>query len=168
MGLLGALLTTTCSSPTTQGSPAVVFLGTMRALAASATLSRELIEERLQVDFATNAQKSHDLVTFFEGKPRPGSRFERVIEVVDLRVPTRQNSVSRESFVVVELRSDAGISLDTLAAEFGQPTEISVPEPNPITAVSYIYAFGGNRLWVGIGPEPKQQVVSLSIHRGNE
>jgi hypothetical protein len=102
---------------------------------------------------------------FFVGKPRPGSRFAQVLVLVDLRVPTSLNRVMKEPFLNVELRDDAGIGADDLEAQLGRPTEIDVPEPNPRSAVTYVYALRPSRVRFSIGLEPARRVVGFSIDR---
>jgi hypothetical protein len=136
----------------------------MRELTAAEVLSKEVVEKALGASLYVDAN-SHEMVTFLSGRPRPGSRFERTVKMIDLRVPTPRNDVMRDPFLTVELRDDAGIAVNDAEKVLGQLSEIDVPEPNGYTSLSYKYGVGRHQLWVSIGPEPARLLRALSVHR---
>jgi hypothetical protein len=164
--VVGLLLIGPGAGCSRSASPAAVgVLETMRQLTTTRVFAKEAIENALEADLTIDASKSHDMVTFFGGGPRRGSRFEKVVSLIDLRVPTPRNDVMRDPFLVIELREDAGITANDAKAVLGRPGEIDVPEPNGVTALSYIYAFGPHRLWISIGHGSGQPLHGLAIHR---
>jgi hypothetical protein len=123
----------------------------MRQLTVAQALTKDAIEKALAADLAVDAANSSDMVTFYLGRPRPGSRFETTVKRVDLRVPTSQTTAMGEAFLVIELREDSGITANDARSVLGRPTEISVPEPNGVTTLSYIYRSGRTgRISVGL------------------
>ena len=166
LGVLGALLLgpcAACSGPVPSSPTAI--LDTMRQLTVARALTKDAIEKVLEADLAIDAGHSSDMVTFYLGRPRPGTRFEKTVKLVDLRVPTAQNTVMGAPFLVVELREDSGITADDAERALGRPAEISVPEPNGVTGLDYVYAFGPHRLWIGIGHGSAKPLHDLAIHR---
>jgi hypothetical protein len=166
LGVLGALLLgpcAACSRPVPP--PAAAVLDTMRQLTVARALTRDAIEKVLEADLAIDAGHSSDMVTFYLGRPRPGSRFEKTVKLVDLRVPTAQNTVMGDPFLAIELREDSGVTAGDAESVLGRPPEISVPEPNGVTGLDYIYAFGPHRLWIGIGHGSARPLHGLAIHR---
>jgi hypothetical protein len=140
---------------------------TMRDLATTKALSRDVVERALEADLSVDPN-SHEMVTYFSGSPRVGSRFERTVKSIDFRVPTPRNQVMRDPFLVVELRDAAGITADDAERILGRPGGIDVPEPNGYTSISYKYVYGPHGLWLGIGHEPARLVRSVSVHRNEE
>jgi hypothetical protein len=135
----------------------------MRQLTVAQALTKEVVQQAFQAELA--AEGGNEWVTYYKGQPRPSSRFEKTVKLIDLRVPTPQNDAMRDPFLVIELREDAGITADDAEGLLGRPTEVNAPEPNGVTAISYIYTFGPHRLWIGIGHGPAKPIRSLSIHR---
>jgi hypothetical protein len=157
--------------------PKTMLMDRMQQLAQAPALTFELIQKTLEVAFAKDARASHDMVTFFIGTPRPGSRFESLIKLVDCRVPTPQNTALTEPFVVVELQ-DAGEERTTrsgrrpaplltgdVVAKLGQPDSFqpSLPE-DPESSGSYIYKTRSRSLWLSLGRQVADEVRWISIH----
>jgi hypothetical protein len=166
LGVLGSLLLGMCAACSRPASPsATSVLETMRQLTVAQALTKEAVQQAFDAELAVDVSNSSEMVTFFSGGVRPGSRFEKTVKLVDLRVPTPQNTVMRDPFLVIELRDDAGITADDAERLFGRPGEVSVPEPNGVTALSYIYAFGPHRLWIGIGHGSSKPIHGLAVHR---
>ena len=166
LGMLGIALLgpcAACSGPVPPSPTAI--LDTMRQLTVARALTKDAIEKVLEADLAIDAGHSSDMVTFYLGRPRPGSRFEKTVKLVDLRVPTAQNTVMGDPFLDIELREDSGITADDAERVLGRPVEISVPEPNGVTGLDYIYVFGPHRLWIGIGHGSAKPLHGLAIHR---
>lgn len=166
LGVLGALLLgpcAACSGPVPP--PATAALDTMRQLTVAQALTKDAIQQALEADLAIDPVHSSDMVTFYLGRPRPGSRFEKTVKLVDLRVPTGRNTVMRDPFLMIELREDSGLTADDAESVLGRPAEISVPEPNGVTALSYVYAFGPHRLWISIGHGPAKPLHGLGFNR---
>jgi hypothetical protein len=174
---LSMLTAVACACPKSPESTGVMLLDRMRQLAQESALTIELIQDTLEVAFVRDAEASHDMVTFFVGTPRPGSQFEGLIKLVDCRVPTPQNTVLSEPFVVVELQEATGeqptdahrrttpLLSSNVVARFGQPDsfEPELPE-NPGSSGSYIYKVGSRSLWVSLSRQVPEQVMRLSIH----
>jgi hypothetical protein len=166
LGVLGSLslgLAAGCSRPASPSATAV--LETMRQLTVAQVLTKDVIQKVLEADLDIDTGGSHEMVTFFTGRPRPGSRFEKTVKLIDLRVPTPQNDAMRDPLLVIELREDAGITADDAEKLLGQPGEANVPEPNGVTTLNYIYAFGPHRLWISIGHGSSRPLHGLAIHR---
>jgi len=155
----------------------LLLLGRMRQIAQAPALTIELIQNTLDVALIKDMVASHDMVTFFVGKPRLGSRFEGLIKLVDCRVPTPLNAALLEPFVVVELEaangsrpaSDAGRTTrlwrSDVMATFGQPDSFQPELPeNPESSGSCVYKVGGRSLWFSLGRQVPEQVVTISIH----
>ncbi len=160
--LLAAPVVAGCARPASQ--PGGDLITTMRELTVAPVLTKETIERALEIGLTVDAN-SHEMVRFFSGLPRPGSRFDKVVKVVDLRVPTSRNEAMRDPFLLVELREDAGMTAADAQKLLGRPDQVDVPEPNPDTKVSYVYAFGPHRLWISIGHAANDPLRSLSVHR---
>lgn len=155
-----------CSTPVgRRGATAAGILETVRQLTVAQDLTKEAVQQAFDAQLAVDVSNSSEMVTFFSGGPRPGSRFEKTVKLVDLRVPTPQNTVMRDPFLVIELRDDAGITADDAEKLLGRPSEVNVPEPNGVTALSYIYAFGPHRLWISMGHGQNKPLHGLAIHR---
>jgi len=153
-----------CSRPASPSAVAV--LETMRQLTVARVLTKDAIEKTLEADLAIDANNSSEMVTFYLGRPRSGSRFEKTVKLIDLRVPTAQNTVMGDPFLVIELREDSGgLTADDAESVLGRPAELSVPEPNGVTALSYIYSFGPHRLWISIGHGSNRPLHGLAINR---
>jgi len=166
-----------CACPQSSESTVALLLGRMRQLAQASALTIERIQDTLEVTFIKDESASHEMVTFFVGKPSLGSRFEGLITLVDCRVPTPQNTALLEPFVVVELQESNGSQPTSNAgratrlwrsdvmATFGQPDSFQ-PEPpeNPKSSGSCIYKVGGRSLWFSLGRQVPEQVVTISIH----
>jgi hypothetical protein len=163
-GLLGAVV------PASQQAEAAAtsILDAARKLATAPVLTKDVVQETLDVVLAVDASTSHATVTFFSGAPRRGSRYERTVRLVDLRVPTPQNSLMKGPFLFVEMRPDAGISAEMLEARLGRPDEVDVPEPNPRYVMTYSYALRPSSLRYSIGPGTARPVVAFSIDRSGE
>jgi len=174
MSLLTGLACGRAKPPESAGT---VLLERMRQLAQGPALTFERIQEALEVAFKKDEEASHDMVTFFVGTPRPGSRFEGQIKLVDCRVPTPQNTALSEPFVVVELQ-EAGreqapdakqrrtpLLARDVVARLGQPDSFqpALPEDSE-TSASYIYKMGTRSLWVSLAREAPDEVRSISIH----
>jgi len=166
LGVLGTLLLGPCAACVGPVSPsATAILDTMRQLTVAKVLTKDAIEKVLEADLAIDAGNSSDMVTFYLGRPRSGSRFEKTVKLIDLRVPTAQNTVMGGPFLVIELREDSGITADDAESVLGRPTELNVPEPNGVTTSSYIYTFGPHRLWISIGHGSNRPLHGLAINR---
>jgi len=158
-------------------SPKTMLMDRMRQLAQAPDLTFELIQETLEVAFAKDAGASHDMVTFYTGAPRPGSRFEGLIKLVDCRVPTPQNTALKDPFVVVELQVAGGertaragqrlapLLAGDIVAKFGQPDSFqpSLPQ-DPESSGSYIYKTRWRSFWVSLGRQVADEVRRISIH----
>ena len=147
---------------------ATSILDAARKLATAPALTKDVIQDTLDVVLAVDASTSHAAVTFFSGAPRRGSRYARTVSLVDLRVPTPQNSLMKGPFLYVELRPDAGIGAEMLEAGLGRPDEVDVPEPNPRYVMTYRYALRPSSLRYSIGPGTARPVVAFSIDRSGE
>jgi hypothetical protein len=174
---LAALLGVACACQNPPESTERLLLGRMRQIAQASTLTIELIRNTLEVTLIKDTAASQDMVTFFVGKPKPGSQFEGLIKLVDCRVPTLQNTVLLEPFVAVELEaadgreptSDAGraprLWRSDVMAVFGQPDSFQPELPeNPESWGSCIYKVGGRALWFSLGRLVPEQVVTISVH----
>ena len=164
MGVSGAIVA--CSRP--PAPAAIGLLETMRQLTTAQVLSKEAVEGALEADLNTDTNASHEMVTFYTGGPRPGSRFEKTVKLIDLRVPTAQNDVMRDPFLTIELRDDAGITAGDVEQVLGRPGDIDVPEPNPRTSASYIYTLGPHRLWISVGHDSARSIRGVSVHRNEK
>ena len=158
-------------------SPGTMLMDRMRQLAQTPALTFELIQETLEVAFVRDAAASHDMVTFFVGTPRPGSRFEGLIKLVDCRVPTPQNTALLEPFVVVELQEAGGkratnvdqratpLSAGEVVTKYGQPDSFQPAQPeNSESSGGYIYRMGSRSLWLSLGRQVADEVRWISIH----
>jgi hypothetical protein len=152
-----------CSRPASPADTAV--LETMRQLTVAQVLTKDAIERTLEADLAIDANNSSEMVTFYLGRPRSGSRFEKTVKLIDLRVPTAQNTVMGDPFLVIELHEGGGLTADDAERVLGRPSEVNVPEPNDVTALSYIYAFGPHRLWISMGHGQNKPLHGLAINR---
>jgi hypothetical protein len=164
LGVLGSLvlgLSSACVTPASPSAKAV--LDTMRQLTVAEVLTKEAVQQAFEAELVV--ESGNDWVTYLKGQPRPGSRFEKTVKLVDLRVPSPQNDAMRDPLLVIELREDAGLTAGDAERVLGRPTELSVPEPNGVMALDYIYTFGPHRLWVGIGHGASQPLHSMAIHR---
>jgi hypothetical protein len=164
--VLATLWACACSRPasTSLAPPAPDIIETMRDLTTAPALTLGVVQKAFDTDLSI-APGSHDMVTFYEGRPKAGSRFERTVKLIDLRVPTARNDVMGDPFLVVETKEEAGITARDVERLLGRPPEIDVPEPNPETALDYIYTLGPHRLWVGLGHGEAEPIRSFSIHR---
>jgi hypothetical protein len=163
-------------SPESQGA---MLMDRMRQLAQSSALTFELVQETLEVAFVRDEAASHEMVAFFVGTPRPGSRFEGLIKLVDCRVPTPQNTALKEPFVLVELQGATGekaanreqettatpLLAKDVVAKLGQPYSFdpALPEDSESWG-SYVYRLGSRSLWVNLGRQAPDKVRSFSIH----
>ncbi len=174
---LAALMGVACACQKFSEPPGLLLLGRMRQIAQAPALTIELIQNTLDVALIKDMVASHDMVTFFVGKPRLGSRFEGLIKLVDCRVPTPLNAALLEPFVVVELEEangsgptrDAGRTAclwrSDVTATLGQPDSFQPEQPeNPEASASYVYKIGGRSLWFSLGRRIPEQVVTISIH----
>jgi len=174
---LTVLIGAACACPKSAEPTGAMLLDRMRQLAQASSLTLEQIQDVLEVTFIKDEAASHDMVTFFAGRPRAGSPFEGLIELVDCRVPTPQNTALSEPFVVVELEKAKGeqptdegrrttrlLSSDVVA-RLGQPDSFqpALPE-NPESSGSYIYKVGSRSLWISLGRQAPEQVLRISIH----
>ena len=163
LAMLGVLA---CACSKSQTSMKSMLLDRMHQLTKASALTVELIRDTLEVDFVKDADTSHEMVTFFIGKPRPGSLFKDIIKLIDCRVPTKRNTVLRELFLVVELQQAKERLLPSdLVDRFGEPDSYlaALPE-NPINSGSYIYKAGSRSLWMGLSRKTPEQVLEISIH----
>ncbi|MBN1569789.1 MAG: hypothetical protein JXA73_18230 [Acidobacteria bacterium] len=138
----------------------------MHQLARASVLSLDLIRDTLEVDFVKDEATSHEMVTFFVGKPPPGSPFEGFIKLVDCRAPTERNMVLREPFLVVEIQEAAQKLLaKDLVAALGEPASYrpSLPQDQSASG-SYIYKAGSRSLWISLSRRPSEPVREISIH----
>lgn len=176
--LVVSLLTVwACARAKPPESAGTVLLERMRQLTQAPALTLEVVQDALEVTFVKDQQASHEMVTFFVGTPRPGSRFEGLIKLVDCRVPTPQNTALAEPFVVVELQDASGekttaadrrttpLLASDVVARFGRPDSFqpSLPE-DPEVSASYIYKIGSRSLWVSLGRQNPDEARSISIH----
>jgi hypothetical protein len=143
----------------------------MRQLAQGPALTLERIQEALEVAFVKDEGASHDMVTFFGGTPRPGSRFEGLVTLVDCRVPTENTALKGRRRRQIQDKAGAGDSAAANAAlgqdavaRFGQRFfQPSLPE-DPEVSASYIYKIGSRSLWVSLGRQNPEEVRGVSIH----
>jgi hypothetical protein len=162
--VLGALSLVASEGCSRKGSPSsAAVLETMRQLTAAPVLAKETVEQALEAEFVVDGD--NPWFTSFAGQPRPGTRLEKSVKLIDLRVPTPRNDAMREPLLVLDLRDDAGISATDVESLLGRPAEVSVPEPNGVTSLSYIYAFVPHRLWIGFGHGSTKPVHGMAIHR---
>ena len=158
-------------------STGMTLLHRMCQLAKASALTIELIQDTLEVAFVRNTEENQDMVTFFVGTPRPGSRFEGFIKLVDCRVPTPQNTALSEPFIVVELqetskeqptdarRRTARLLSSDLVARLGQADSFEPARPeNPRSSGSYIYKLRSRSLWFSLDRRFPEQVFRISIH----
>jgi hypothetical protein len=158
-------------------SPGQALLGRMRRLAQAPALTLGLVQDTLEVSFKKDEEASHAMVTFYAGTPRSGSRFQGLIELVDCRVPTAQNTALAEPFVVVELRDAGGAPVagpgrpagplvaSDVEARFGLPGSLlPAPPEDPDISASYIYKMGPRALWVSLERQRPDKVRSFSLH----
>jgi len=156
----------------------MVLLERMHQLAQAPALTLESIQGTLDVVFVKDERTSHDMVTFFTGTPRPGSRFDGFLKLVDCRVPTPQNTGLKEPFVVVELQGGraeqaaaqaaprtAPLRIQDVVAALGQPDSFqpALPEDSE-TSASYIYKTASRSLWVSLSRQNPDEARSISIH----
>ncbi len=158
-------------------SPGRALMDRMRQLAQAPALTLELVHDTLEVSFKKDEEASHAMVTFYAGTPRPGSRFRDLIELVDCRVPTAQNTALAEPFVVVEL-GDAGgppaagpgrpagpLLASDIEAGFGLPGSLlPAPPEDPDHSASFIYKMGPRALWVTMDRQHPDKVRRFSLH----
>jgi len=177
IGVVSLLAGLACARAKPPESAGAVLLERMRQLAQGPALTFERIQEALEVAFVRDEGASHEMVTFFTGTPRPGSRFEGFIALVDCRVPTPQNTGLKEPFVVVELQDAGGeqaagigprpvaLVVGDVVTKFGQPDSFqpSLPE-DPDVSASYIYKTESRSLWVSLGRRDPDAVRRISIH----
>jgi len=145
--------------------PSAELLDRIKKMAGSSTLSMEQIKSELIVEFQKDQVHSNESMTFLVGKPRQGSRYSRIIKLVDCRVPVRIDDKGQEPFVVVDFLESSRIFEANLMAHFGPPDSIEVVEPNLTLAASLGYSLKSGWLWFGISPAPARRVISASIHR---
>jgi hypothetical protein len=173
------LLGAACAGAKSPESPGVVLIDSMRQITQARDLTIEVVRDTLEVAFTKDENSSHEMVTFFIGTPRTGSRFDGLIKLVDCRVPTPQNTALKEPFVLVELQDVAGeraasekqktIATPLLAkdivAKLGQPYSFdpALPEDSE-TWGSYVYKLGSRSLWVSLDRQAPDKVQSFSIH----
>lgn len=171
------LIAVSCACSQSSESTRVIFLDRMHQLAQAPALTLELIRDTLEVDFVKDAEASHDMITFFVGKPRPGSPFKSLIKLVDCRVPTKENATLLEPFLVVELQHTGGeppadadrrttrlLSSD-LVARFGEPDSFQPALPENLkSSGSYIYKVGSRSLWMSQNRQAPEEVLEISIH----
>jgi hypothetical protein len=174
LSLLGGLTWACARSPEAAGT---MLLERMHELARAPALTFELIQESLEVAFVKDEPASHEMVTFFTGTPRPGSRFDGLLKLVDCRVATPRNAALEEPFVVVELQDRSGeqaanaarraapLLVKDVVARLGQPDSFQPAFPeDPETSASYIYKTASRSLWVSLGRQNPDAVRSMSIH----
>ena len=159
--------------------PKAMLMDHMRQLAQAPALTFELVRDTLEVTFTKDEKYSHEMVTFFIGAPRTGSRFEGLIKLVDCRVPTPQNTALKEPFVLVELQNVAdeqvrsgkqkttatSLLAKDIVAKLGQPYSFdpALPEDSE-TWGSYVYKLGSRSLWVSLDRQSQDKVRSFSVH----
>jgi hypothetical protein len=157
---------------------AAAFLNDLRELAIAPSLTVDKIQSTLAVAFIKDENSSHEYVTFLVGRPLRRTRSERLIKLVDCRVPTAQNRAMTEPFLLIELQagdetskngqaSKAAVELmrTDVVARFGQPDVFEPAAPqNPQSAGSLIYKIGKRSLWFAVGRQDEDRVISVSIH----
>jgi hypothetical protein len=158
------LLGAACAGTKSPESPGVALIDSMRRLTQAPALTVELVRDTLDIAFTKDEKYSHEMVTFFIGAPRGGSRFDGLIKLVDCRVPTPQNTALKEPFVLVELQTTPLLAKD-IVAKLGQPYSFdpALPEDS-VTWGSYVYKLGSRSLWVSLGRQNPDKVRSFSIH----
>ena len=173
------LLGAACAGTKSPESPGVALIDSMRRLTQAPALTVELVRDTLDIAFTKDEKYSHEMVTFFIGAPRGGSRFDGLIKLVDCRVPTPQNTALKEPFVLVELQGATGeqevsgkqkamatpLLAKDIVAKLGQPYSFdpALPEDS-VTWGSYVYKLGSRSLWVSLGRQNPDKVRSFSIH----
>jgi len=176
---LSLLLGTACAGAKSPESPGAALIDSLRRLTQAQGLTIDLVRDSLEVAFTKDEKSSHEMATFFIGRPRTGSRFVSLIKLVDCRVPTPQNTALKEPFVLVELRDATGerevsgeqkttatpLLAKDVVAKLGQPHSFdpALPE-NSESWGSYIYKLGSRSLWVSLGRRTPDKVRSFSIH----
>jgi len=173
--ILAGLAFTVTACPGRRESTIAAFLDDMKELALGPSLTVDKIRSTLAVDFTKDENSSHETVTFLIGKPLPRTRSGRLIERVDCRVPTAQNSVTAELFVVFELQPGQGtkdtveLKREDVVARFGQPDifQPNLPE-NSESSASLIYKLGKRALWFSLGRRDEERVIAVSIHPADD
>jgi hypothetical protein len=163
--------------PKPSESTGALLLDRMQQLARASSLTVGLIQDSLEVTFVRDEAASHEMVTFFVGTPRPETRFEGFIKLVDCRVPTPKNTALAEPFVVVELQTTIGkqpegapgqttrLWRSDVVATFGQPDSFQPELPeNPKSSGSYVYKVGARSLWFSLSRQVPEEVAGISIH----
>lgn len=160
------LLGVACAGTKSTESPGAGLIDGMRRLTQGPTLTNELVRDTLEVAFTVDENSSHDMVTFYIGTTRAGSRYESLIKLVDCRVPTAQNTALKDPFVMVELQTTTTPLLaKDIVAKLGQPYSFdpALPEDSE-TWGCYVYKLGSRSLWVSLGRKDPDRVRSFSIH----
>lgn len=163
---LSLLLGTACAGAKSPETPGVVLIDSMRRLTQAPALTIELVRETLEVAFTKDERSSHEMVTFFVGAPRTGSRFDGLIKLIDCRVPTPQNTALKEPFVLVELQTTTmPLLAKEVVSKLGQPYSFDPAlHEDSESWGSSIYKMGSRSLWVSMGRQDPDKVRSFSIH----
>lgn len=137
-------------------------------LVSADSLYQGLVESLLGVSLKFDSSRSTSAYNFYLYERVGSQKNTGFVQQVDFRTPLNPGKGAYPFLYLVMQQSD-GLNANAVISQYGEPQDLVVPTPQESSgtgiSVTYVYNLKQWEVSFGIGPSPKESVLSIALDR---